>query len=758
MTDFNIVKHPLPRLDAVDKARGVYEYGMDHHEGGELQAVILRSPHPHARILSVDVSQAEELEGVRTVIVGRDLPDTCMPGVVVDQPPLARERVRYYGEPVAILAAETRELAQQAVAQIQVEYEPIPPLNDPVAAMAEDALLLHENWQEYGAEEGLVRYGNVACHSTLETGDIAAGFSEADFIFEDEFSTHSVHQSHVEPRVATAVAEPSGGMTVYTNTQLPYWIRTNVAHILSIPEENVRIVPTGIGGGFGSKLYPQIEPLLALLAQKTGQPVHMIVPLEDELKAGLPRHPSITRIKTGVMQDGTIVAREASIILDTGAYAGSGPEIASVTVLVLAGPYRINNIRIDAYSVMTNKMNFGAFRGPGGPQANFALESHMDEIARKMDIDPLDFRLRNIVQDGDQIANGQMLEGVGLKETIERVTAAIEWDKPAGKNRGKGMAIGWWTTTGGKSTSLVALDEDGDVVVRVGTQEIGTGAIMGGVPQVVAESMGVGLEDVKLFVTDTSEGLWDFGSQGSRTLFNVGRAAQFAAFELADKIKNLASKMLEEPPERLILRDKSVIVEGSPEERIAFQDLVKLDIHDELKSLAESVPVSAPYEKDRMVSCLYPAFHYPSFHCHAAEVEVDPGTGEVEVVTYAAAHDIGFAVNPALIRGQIHGGVTQGIGMALMEEIIYQDGVMINNNWTDYKLPTLADIPDIQTFIVEHPIEGGGPHGLKGLGESPVIEPPATLANAVFDAVGIRIRSLPLTPEKVLKALKGDRE
>jgi CO/xanthine dehydrogenase Mo-binding subunit len=635
-----------------------------------------------------------------------------------------------------------------------VEYELLPILSDPVAAMAEGALLLHENWKEYASEEGLVHYGNVACHSTLETGDIEAGFTNADYIFEDAFSTQSVHQSHVEPRAAIAVNGQAGGMTVYSNTQLPYWIRTNVAHVLDIPEEDVRIVPTGIGGGFGSKLYPQIEPLAALLARKTRRPVRLTVPLEDELKAGLPRHPSVTRVRTGVKKDGTIIAREASIILDTGAYAGSGPEIASVAVLVLAGPYRIENVRIDAYAVMTNKMNFGAYRGPGGPQANFALESHMDEIARKMDMDPLEFRLRNIVQDGDQVANGQVLEGVGLKEAMEKVAAAIEWDKPAGPNRGKGLAIGWWTTTGGKSTSSMTLDEEGDVVVRVGTQEIGTGAIMGGVPQVVAESMGVRLEDVKLIVTDTSEGLWDFGSQGSRTLFNVGRAAQFAAFELSDKIKALASKVLEEPPEKLVLRDKAVMVEGSPKEQVAFRDLVKLDIHDELHSRGESIPDPAPYEKDRMISCLYPAFHYPSFHCHAAEVEVDPGTGEVKVVNYAAAHDIGFAVNPTLIRGQIHGGVVQGIGMALMEEIIYQDGVMINNNWTDYKLPTLADIPDIQTFIVEHPIGGGGPYGLKGLGESPVVEPPGALANAVFHAIGVHVRSLPLTPEKVLKALR----
>ncbi len=338
-----------------------------------------------------------------------------------------------------------------------------------------------------------------------------------------------------------------------------------------------------------------------------------------------------------------------------------------MAVLVLGGPYRTQNITIDAYAVHTNKMNFGAYRGPGGPQPNFALESHFDVIAEKLGLDPLEFRLRNIVHDGDQVANGQVLQGVGLQEAMEKAAAAIEWDQPAGPNRGKGLAIGWWTTTLQKSTSHVRLASDGRIVVSVGTQEIGTGAIMGGVPQVVAETMGVGLEDVVINVTDTTEGLWDWGSQGSRTIFNVGRAAQFACFELIEKIKDLASHLLEVEPVELELREKFVIVKGSPEAWVSLSDLAKLDNRGELQALHESVPDPAVFSSDRLVSCLYPAFHYPSFHCHAAEVEVDPGTGQVSVLRYAAAHDIGFAVNPTLIQGQIHGGVAQGIGMGLME-------------------------------------------------------------------------------------------
>ncbi|HET7009533.1 MAG TPA: xanthine dehydrogenase family protein molybdopterin-binding subunit [Anaerolineales bacterium] len=743
----------MPRLDARAKVTGEYVYGMDFSMPGMLHGKVLRSPHPHARLVDMDTRRAEALPGVRAIITGRDLPGVMMPGTVWDQPPLARDRVRYAGEPVAIVAATRPEIAEEAARLIAVKYEPLPIITDAEAAMQPGALLIHEDWASYKAEDGLVRKGNVCCHSTLHKGDVPQGFAEADTIFEDSFSTESVHQAHVEPRVAIGVVDSAGQVTVYSNTQLPYWIRTNVAHVMGVPESDVRIVPTGIGGGFGSKLYPQIEPFVALLARKAGRPVRIVTPIEEELAAGLPRHPCRLYIKTGVKKDGTIVARQACMILDTGAYAGSGPELASVGCLVLAGPYRIPHVQIDVYAVHTNKTNFGAYRGPSGPQANFALESHMDIIAEKLGLDALGFRLGNIVEEGDEAANGQILRGVGLRECLEKAAAAIEWGKPAGPNHGKGLACGWWTTTGGLSMCRARLDVGGKIIITLGTQEIGTGAIMGGVPQVVAEMMSVGLDDVRLVVADTASGLWDFGSQGSRTLFNVGRAAQFACADLIRQIKDLAEKILEVPADDLELRDGAVVGKGSPSERISLADLAKLDTKGDLHGRGQSYPDPAAYDPSRMTSCLYPAFHYPSFHCHAAEVEVDPGTGEVTVVRYAAAHDIGHAVNPTLIEGQIHGGVAQGIGMALMEEIVYRDGHVLNNNWTDYKLPTFADVPDVQAIIVQHPVEGG-PFGVKGLGESPVIEPPATLANAVYHAAGARLTSLPITGEKILRASK----
>jgi CO/xanthine dehydrogenase Mo-binding subunit len=757
MTGSTSIGERVPRQDALAKSTGAFVYGMDFQIPGQLHGAILRSPHPHALIRSVDVSRARALAGVEAVLTAQDLPaGLLMPGVVVDQPLLAMERARYHGEPIAAVAAQSLELAQQALTLISVDYQPLSAIVDAEAAAADSSPLVHDDWKAYHAEEGLVRWRNVCCHAALNKGDVEGGFASADEVIEGTYTTESVHQSHVEPRVATAVVLPGDIPTVYTNTQLPYWIRTNVAHVLQVPEEQVRIVPTGIGGAFGSKLYPQIEPLTALLSRMAGKPVRMVVPLSDELIGGLPRHPSKTRLKTGVMRDGTLVAQQATMYLDGGAYTGSTPEIASVGLLCLAGPYRTPNVHIDVFGVLTNKMNFGAYRGPGGPQSVFALETHLDEVAARIGMDPLDLRLRNILADGEEAANGQILTSVGLREAVERAAKAIDWHMPAGPNRGKGLSLGWWTTTLQRSTSEALVDQNGMVVVRVGTNEIGTGAIMGGVRQVAAETLGLDIEDVVIDVADTLSGLWDWGSQGSRTLSNVGRAAQSACQELRLKILSLAEKILETERERLDLAGGEVFSIDRPEERISLKALAQRAPEGSLRSRAESNAESATYDKSRMTSCLYPAFHHPSFHCHAAEVEVDPGTGMTRVLRYAAAHDIGKAINPTLIEGQIEGGVMQGIGMALMEEVLYNErGYRTNINWTDYKLPTLADLPQIRAIIVEHPTNLG-PYGSKGLGESPVLHPPAAVANAIGAATGRRFRSLPITPERI--ALAANRE
>ena len=693
------------RLDAQEKAEGAYVYGMDFSVPGSLEAVVLRSPVPHARIVKIDASRAVSLRGVHAVVLGKDVPNVFFNNNLEDQPFLARDVVRYHGEPIGLVAAETRERAAEAAALIRVDFDPLPVLEDPELAMLPESPLLHPQWESYVVDPQVRRGGNVCCHTILTRGDIDAGFAVADIVIEGDYSTQSVHQGHVEPRVAIGESARDGSITVYCNTQLPYWTRTQVARLLQMKEEAVRIVPLGIGGGFGSKLYAQIEPYVAFLAKKTGRPVRMVTSLEEELTAGLPRHPTRTHLKTGVMSDGAIVAHQARMIIDAGAYAGSSLEIASIGALMLTGPYRLPNVRMDGFSVYTNKTNFGAYRGPGGPQSLFALEQHLDVLADALGLDPLEFRLRNIAGEGDELANGQVIQGVGLREALLKAAAAVEWE-PGHPNRGKGLALGWWTTTLQVSTVRASLEAGGKVCIHVGTPEIGTGAVMGGVPQIAAEAMGIPMEDVIIDIADTGSGLLDWGSQGSRTAFNVGRAAHAACQKLTTKILAAASGSLAADPEDLQVEKGRVSSRSDAGTFISLAELAAADAGKELIAEAVSHPTPARHNAERLSSAVYPAFHYPHFYCHACEVEVDSDTGQVRVLTYAAAHDVGHAVNPVLVKGQIEGGVIQGVGMAFMEDVQYHHGLRINNTWTDYKVPTMADAPDVTAIIVEQPAPG----------------------------------------------------
>ena len=688
------------------------------------------------------------------MVLGNDLPEVFFNNNLEDQPFLARRVVRYHGEPVGLVAAESRERALEAAALIQVDFDPLPVLEDPELAMLPGSPLIHPQWESYVVDPQVRRGGNVCCHTTLARGDIDAGFALADIVVEGDYSTQSVHQGHVEPRVAVGQSAGDGTITVYCNTQLPYWTRTQVARLLQMPEEAVRIVPLGIGGGFGSKLYAQIEPYVALLALRTGRPVRMVTSLEEELTAGLPRHPTRTHLKTGVMSDGAIVAHQARMTVDAGAYAGSSLEIASIGALMLTGPYRLPNVRMDGFSVYTNKTNFGAYRGPGGPQSLFALEQHLDILADALEIDPLEFRLRNIASEGDELANGQVIRGVGLREALLKAASAVEWGSPKEANRGKGLALGWWTTTLQVSTVRASLEPGGKVCIHVGTPEIGTGAVMGGVPQIAAEAMGVPMQDVIVDVADTASGLLDWGSQGSRTVFNVGRAAHAACQKLIPKIIAAASRSLGISPEDLRVEKGRVSSRSDSGTFIALAELAGADTGKELTAEAVSNPKPARHNTERLSSAVYPAFHYPHFYCHACEVEIDPDTGQVRVLKYAAAHDVGHAVNPVLVKGQIEGGAIQGVGMAFMEDVQYHHGLRVNSTWTDYKLPTTADAPEVAAIIVEQPAPQAL-FGMKGLGEAPVIPPPAALANAVYRAAGVRITSLPMTAEKIWTAIRA---
>ncbi len=753
MTEHRVVGKSLPRVDAHGKVTGRTVYAADFALPGMLYGKVLRSTEPHARIDRIDPRRALTLPGIRGVITAADIPDVRFGGALKDETVFARDKVRYVGQPVAAVAAATLDAAEAALKLIEVDYDPLPAVFDVEAAMAPGAALIHEAWETYSAIPILHREGNVCSRARIVAGDIEHGFAQADRVFEHRFQTSMVHQGYTEPRAAVAAWDSAGQVTVWSNTQLPFDIQNTLAEILQIPPSAIRIVVPGIGGGFGGKLRIGVEHFAALLAKKTGRPVKVLTTSEEELTAAYPRQGAIAELKTGVTRDGRITAKQGRIFYDTGAFAGAGPGVVSVGTLMLAGPYRIPNLFIEAYAVYTNKTNCGAFRAPSGPQANFAVESQMDMIADALGIDPLEFRLTNIVHEGDQGPTGQILAGVGLEECLRRAADAIGWNERKPQPwRGKGLACGWWTTTGGSSGVYVKINPDGRVALNTGAAEIGTGALTGAA-QVLAEELSVDLSDITIVSADTSSTPFDFGAQGSRTAFSVGNACRAAAADLKRQLLALASRELGVHPEDLALRDKHVVTNGK---RISLADLARLSQQSGGGLIAHGTFIAppTPFDTTRVEAHTYPAFNSPSFHAHAVELSVDPETGEITLHRYVVAQDVGFALNPTYIEGQIEGGVAQGLGQALSEEIVYESGRVLNPNLTDYKMPTTLDVPRIESILVQHP-SVVGPYGAKGVGEPPSIEPPAAVANAVAAATGIRITSLPITAEKVALALKG---
>ena len=749
-----VVGQSLPRMDAPGKVTGTAVYAADFALPGMLHGKLLRSREPHARLVRIDAARARALPGVRAVLTAADVPDVRYGGALKDETVLARDRVRYVGQPVAAVAATTREAAEAALAAIEVVYEPLPAVLDLEAALAPGAPLIHEAWETYAAIPILHREGNVCHRARIVVGDVERGFAEADRIFEHRFRTAMVHQGYTEPRAAVASWDSSGQVTVWSNTQLPFEIQNTLAEILELAPSKIRVIVPGIGGGFGGKLRIGVEHVAALLARRTGRPVRVLTTSEEELTAAYPRQGTRVELRTGVTRAGRITAKEGRIWFDTGAFAGSGPGVASVATLVLAGPYKIPNLLLEGYAVYTNKTNCGSFRAPSGPQANFAVESQMDMIADALGLDPLEFRLRNIVREGDEGPTGQVLTGVGLEECLRRAAAAIGWDdrRPA-PGRGKGLACGWWTTTGGSSGVYVKINPDGTVALNTGAAEIGTAALTGAA-QVLAEELGVDLADIGVVSADTFATPFDFGAQGSRTAFAVGNACRAAVADLRRQLVGLAAAQLGVPADALELRDKAVVGAGK---RVTLAELARLSQASGGGLIAHGTFIAPPtaYDAKRVEAHVYPAFHSPSFHAHAVDLSVDRETGEITLHRYVVAQDVGFAVNPAAIEGQIEGGVAQGLGQALSEELVYAEGRVLNPNLTDYKMPTALDLPRIESILVQHP-SAVGPYGAKGVGEPPNIEPPAAVANAVAAAVGVRVTTLPITAEKIALALRGE--
>jgi len=752
----------VPRVDGLEKVTGRAVYSVDVNLLGMLYGAVLRSPLPHARIIAVDLEEAREAPGVRAVISGKDFPYT-FGGMIKDQPILAIDRVRYVGEPVAAVAAETEAEAQAALEKIRTRYEELLPVFDPREALAEGAPLLHEHLGEY------VRFGpyesvpgtNICTIRKFSRGDVPAGLAAADEIFEDEFYIHAVAHTPMETHAAVAQYFPfSGEFTIWSSSDGPYRRAKELADALGISINQVRFISTYSGGGFGGKGSMVAEVLAVALARFTkGRPVRVIFSREEELTASQTRHAAFLKLKTGVKRNGTFTARKADIIWDKGAYASKGPDVANRGGLTIFGPYRIPHLELISRLVYTNKECGGAYRGFGTTQATWACEVQMDIIAQKLGIDPLEIRLKNGYVEGDSYINGQTMRDVGLKETLQRASREIGWGTrkpaPAGpKRRGIGIATMLkGTATPTESFCFLKVNPDGTITVLSSAVEIGAGEKTV-LAQIAADVIGVPLSSIAIPNPDTFTTPYDSGVTSSRITYHMGNAVRLAGEEVRQKILRIAGDILKADPARLSLSGGKIFEEGAGE-RITLKDLLAKKFGGRGGSIvgeghyspAGSSLLAASPGMEGMSSIFW------MFATHAAEVEVDTETGVVKVLKIAAAHDVGRAINPLLCEQQIEGSVIMGLSNTLYEEFKMERGRILNDTLADYKLATMMESPEIVPMLVET-LQQEGPFGAKGIGEPANAPTAPAIANAIFDAVGVRIKELPITPEKVLAALR----
>ena len=757
----------VSRVDGPAKVTGAAQYTGDLEFQRLTFVKVLRSVHPHARLVSVDASAAEAVSGVTAVLTRADLsPEHSYFGPVVkDQPIVALDRVRYVGEVVAAVAAEDPDAAEEAVDLIQVEYEPLTPVLDPVDAMSPGGPVLHETRvkSESRLDKGHYRYedrGNVLTSYSGGRGDPDKGFATSDFVFEDTYTTPKIQHGHLEPHVVTAFWDPTGKLTVYSATQNPSSIRVQLAELFELPQSMVRVVVPYVGGGYGGKVHMRLEPLAAALSRKAGRPVQWKLTREEVFLTGH-CHASVVRMKTGVKRDGTILAREVEAVYDTGAYALTGPSTSRNGGEVSGGPYCIPHQRLTSYCVYTNTPPTGPFRGFGVPQVCWAYEAQMDDMARRLELDPLEMRLKNLVHDGNVFVTGDTLEAVGLEDCLRGVAEAIEWQgkkeqspqKSGPLVRGKGVAVMIKTTmTPSHSSAGVRLNADGSATLLAGSVEIGQG-VQTSLAQMVSEVLGLPRERGAVTLPDTDVTPFDQSTSSSRTVFSMGNAAISAAGQVANQLLEIGAGELEADPGDLELRDGFVQVAGVPERRLSFSELFRARFGGVVGSLFGNAGYQSRGGVDPATGKGKASAFFFLSAC-AAEVEVDTETGKVRVVHLVTAVDAGKAINPRQCHLQNEGSMLMSLGPSLFEEMVFDNGQPINCSFLSYLPPSMQDHPETFTsLLVEHP-HPDGPFGAKGMGEAALgpIEP--AIGNALANALGgVRVKDLPLRPERVMEAL-----
>lgn len=735
-----IIGKPILRKDAPGKVAGEARYVDDLALPGMIYGKVLRSPHPHARVRSIDASRALKHPGVLAVLTAQDIPGANSIGAIIkDQPILCGDVVRFAGDAVAVVAAETERAAEEAMAQVVVNYEVLPAVMDPLKAMEPGAPSVHPA-------------GNIGTHFKARRGDVQAALRDAAVVLERRFFTQRIEHAYMEPEGAVAAVDPQGGITIWSSTQYPHRDREEVSRMLGLPQSRVRVHQMTTGGGFGGKLTPHAQCCAALIAWKTGRPAKVKYQRDESIIASHKRHPYVMDLKLGATKEGKLMAIEATLVGDTGAYLYEGRAVITKSVTHVTGPYYIPSVKADGYAVFTHTVPCGAMRGYGIPQIAFALESLMDELATRVGLDPIEVRMRNALDTTLPTATGQVLHAsVPFKEMLQRTKRAADSFKPllakAPKGKRRGIGVGCSTRSIGsirkssRSTAIVTLSPDGSVTIACGHVDLGQGSdIM--MAQVAAEVLGVDVDRIQLLTNDTAVAPDCESTSASRVTYLSGNAVRLAAEKVRRQVLELAGRDLGCDPEDLRLVDGVVAYR---ERGITLADLFNRHVYHEITAVADFMPETEPLDPETGQGSAAGTY---SFSTHAALVDVDEGTGQVQVLRYAAVCDVGRLINPITVEGQVRGGVMMGIGYALTEEVKVNGGVS-NPSFATYLVPTSFDVPEeISVEIVEDP-EPTGPFGAKGFAEGTLDPVGAAVANAVSAAIGVRVVRLPMTSERV---------
>jgi CO/xanthine dehydrogenase Mo-binding subunit len=746
--EFRVVGTRPIRPDGVDKVTGRAKFGADLKMAGQLVGKVLRSPHAHARIKGIDVSKAAALPGVKAIVTRddfKDQPSEFVPAGEmlinyrdVVRNVMAREKALFEGHPVAAVAATSERIAREALKLIEVDYEVLPHVMDVVEAMKPDAPVLHEDLITAGVTPTPTKPSNVAKRVEFVLGDVDKGFKEADVIIEREFNTKPVHQGYIEPHACVASVSEDGQADIWVTTQGQWIVRAHCAKLLGWDISKIRVTASEIGGGFGGKTVVYLEPVALALSRKARKPVKMVMSREEVFRASGPTSGANVWVKMGAKKDGRIVAAEAVLKYQAGAFQGSPVQPGCMCAFA---PYDLANVKVVGYDVVTNRPKVAAYRAPGGPISEYAVESVVDELSEKLGIDPIELRLKNAAKEGTKAAYGPKFGPIGLVEGLEAAKNSPHWKSPLGKNQGRGIAAGFWFNIGGETTVSLQLNEDGTLTLMAGTPDIG--GLRASLSMMAAEELGVDVSKIRPIIADTSSLGYNFLTGGSRSTFSGGMATVEAARAMIKEACARAAKLWEIPVDAVTWEDGQVKPAGDNAGKHKPMDL------GDIAKIAGKT--GGPIVGYAAITAHGAA---PSFGVHIADAEVDPETGKTTITRYTVIQDAGKAIHPSYVEGQYQGGAAQGIGWALNEEYIYgDDGKLQNPGFLDYRIPVASDLPMIDTIIVEVP-NPRHPYGVRGIGETPIVPPMAAIAAAVKRASGVRFFELPMSPPKVLKGIK----